>query len=110
MPCGLAEGMLFLFPTIAVAVVALTPLGLAGEPMTIWAQTLRMNIIPAALHGRAFALLRLIMQAGAPVGSAVAGLLLPMAGMAAAIAASAAAIGVPGLAGLAIRELRRAEG
>ncbi len=106
---GLAVGMLFLSPTIPVAVAAMTLLGFASAPMTIWAQTLRMRIIPRAQHGRAFALLRLVMQAGAPVGSAIAGFLLPATGMAAAIAASAAAIGVPGLAGLRIKGLRRAE-
>jgi MFS family permease len=106
---GLSLGLLFLVPTIPVAVVAMTLLGLASAPMTIWAQTLRMRIIPPAQHGRAFALLRLIMQAGAPVGSAIAGFVLPVAGMAAAIAASAAAIGLPGIAGFGIRGLRKAE-
>jgi MFS family permease len=107
---GLAVGVLFLHPTIPVAVAAMMLLGFASAPMTIWAQTLRMRIIPRTQHGRAFALLRLIMQAGAPVGSAIAGFVLPVAGMAVAIAASAATIGVPGLAGLGIRGLRRAEG
>jgi MFS family permease len=105
---GLSIGLLFLFPTISIAVVAMTLLGFASAPMTIWAQTLRMRIIPPGQHGRAFALLRLIMQAGAPIGSAVAGVVLPVAGMAAAIAASAAAIGIPGIAGLGIRALRDA--
>ena len=87
----------------------MTLLGFASAPMTVWAQTLRMRIIPSALHGRAFALLRLVMQAGAPVGSAVVGLVLPVAGMAAAIAFSAVAVGVPGVAVSAIKGLRRAE-
>ncbi|MGH6961569.1 MAG: hypothetical protein ACREE7_13890, partial [Dongiaceae bacterium] len=106
---GLSVGMLFQFPTIPVALTGMTLLGFASAPMTIWAQTLRMRIIPRAQHGRDFALLRLIMQAGAPVGSAIAGFVLPIAGMAAAIMVSAAAIGVPGIAGLGIKGLRRAE-
>jgi MFS family permease len=105
---GLSIGLLFLFPTISIAVVAMTLLGFASAPMTIWAQTLRMGIISPGQHGRAFALLRLIMQAGAPIGSAIAGVVLPVAGIAAAIAASAAAIGIPGIAGLGIRALRDA--
>lgn len=107
---GLSVGLLFLFPTIPVAVAGMMLLGFASAPMTIWAQTLRMRIIPPAQHGRAFAMLRLIMSAGAPVGSAIAGFVLPVAGIAAAIAASAAAIGIPGIAGLGIKGLRRAEG
>jgi MFS family permease len=106
---GLSIGLLFLLPTVPVAVVAMALLGFASAPMTIWAQTLRMRIIPPAQHGRAFALLRLVMQAGAPVGSAIAGFVLPVAGMAAAITVSAATIGVPGIAGFGIKGLRRAE-
>jgi MFS family permease len=106
---GLSIGLLFLLPTVPVAVVAMALLGFASAPMTIWAQTLRMRIIPPAQHGRAFALLRLIMQAGAPIGSAIAGFVLPIAGTAAAVAASAAAIGLPGIAGFGIKGLRRAE-
>lgn len=37
--------------------------------MTVWAQSLRMRQIPAALHGRAFALLRTLMQGTLPLGS-----------------------------------------
>jgi hypothetical protein len=37
--------------------------------MTVWAQSLRMRRIPAALHGRAFALLRTLMQGTLPLGS-----------------------------------------
>ncbi len=43
--------------------------GLLSAPMTVWAQTLRMRRIPPALHGRAFALLRTLMQGTLPLGS-----------------------------------------
>lgn len=43
--------------------------GLLSAPMTVWAQSLRMRRIPAALHGRAFALLRTLMQGTLPLGS-----------------------------------------
>jgi len=46
-------------------------LGLLSAPMTVWAQSLRMRRIPPALHGRAFATLRTLMQATPPLGSAL---------------------------------------
>jgi hypothetical protein len=49
-------------------------------------------------------------QAGGPLGGAVAGFLLPLLGMGATILLSAAAIGLPGFAGFAVRSLRRAQG
>jgi len=82
--------------------------GAASAPLTIWAQTLRMRIIPEALRGRAFALLRMLMQGGAPIGGALAGWLLPVLGIPALIAWSAAFAGVPGLLGARVGALRRA--
>jgi MFS family permease len=46
-------------------------LGLLSAPMTVWAQSLRMRRIPPALHGRAFATLRTLMQATPPLGAAL---------------------------------------
>ena len=83
--------------------------GACSAPLTIWAQTLRMRVIPERLRGRSFALLRTLMQSGGPLGGALGGLLLPAAGITAMIAASAAVVGVPGLAGLRVRALREAD-
>lgn len=80
--------------------------GAFSAPLTIWAQTLRMHVIPEALRGRTFALLRMIMQSGGPLGGAVAGMLMPVLGMSAMIAASAALVGLPGLIGYQVRALR----
>src|SRR5207248_766725 len=55
--------------------------GLFSAPLTVWAQTLRMSIIPEHLRGRTFALLRTLMQGTGPVGGAVAGLILPIIGL-----------------------------
>src|SRR5262249_5459313 len=44
-------------------------IGLLSAPMTVWAQSLRMRRIPAALHARAFATLRTLMQGTPPVGT-----------------------------------------
>lgn len=78
--------------------------GLCSAPLTIWAQTLRMRIIPERLRGRSFALLRMIMQGGRPLGGALGGLLLPLVGIPAMIVLA----GLPGLIGLQIGELRAA--
>ena len=59
--------------------------GLFSAPLTIWAQTLRMRIIPPGLRGRTFALLRMLMQSGNPIGGALAGLALPLLGLSATI-------------------------
>ncbi len=40
-------------------------------PLTVWAQTERMRLIPEAVRGRIFALLRTVMQAGPAVGGIV---------------------------------------
>jgi MFS family permease len=72
-------------------------MGLLSAPMTIWAQSLRMRRIPAALHGRAFATLRTLMQATPPLGAALVTPLLVRGQLAAAAVAMAAIAGVPAL-------------
>lgn len=82
--------------------------GAFSAPLTIWAQTLRMQIIPEELRGRSFALLRMLMQSGNPIGGALGGALVPLLGLSAAIGLSAILVGLPGLAGLAVPALRAA--
>jgi MFS family permease len=106
---GLSVLLIVLSPTVVATAAGMLLLGAFSAPMTVWAQTLRMKIIPAALHGRAFALLRLMMQAGNPLGAALAGVLFPILGLLGLVAASAAAMGIPGALGLGVRDLRRAE-
>jgi MFS family permease len=84
-------------------------LGLFSAPLTIWAQTLRMQVIPEALRGRTFALLRTLMQGANPIGGMMAGWLLPLLGMSAMIGLSALLIGAPGLVGHGVKELREGE-
>src|SRR5262249_25942556 len=79
--------------------------GAFSSPLTIWAQTLRMQIIPERLRGRSFALLRMLMQSGNPIGGAVAGILLPTLGLTAMIGLSAIVVGLPGLIGYRVEEL-----
>jgi hypothetical protein len=68
-----------------------------------------MRIIPERLRGRAFALLRTLMQSGTPIGGALGGILLPLIGIPAMIALSACIVGAPGLIGVQVRELRAAD-
>jgi MFS family permease len=105
---GAALGIVLLGPSVWSAAIGLALCGAFGAPLTIWAQTLRMQIIPEQLRGRMFALLRTLMQSGSPLGGALAGLLLPAIGMTAMIALSALVSGVPGLLGYQVGALRRA--
>ena len=84
-------------------------LGFFSAPLTIWAQTLRMQVIPSEMRGRVFALLRTLMQGTTPLGGALAGFLLPIAGVPVMVIMSALVIGLPGLAGIQVKELRQAE-
>ncbi|MGZ3581222.1 MAG: MFS transporter [Ktedonobacterales bacterium] len=81
--------------------------GLFSAPLTIWAQTLRMQIIPEELRGRTFALLRTLMQGTGPLASALAGVLLPILGLMAMVGASVLLVGVPGLVGTQVKALRQ---
>jgi MFS family permease len=105
---GVALGIVLIGPSLWSAMLGLALCGLFSAPLTIWAQTLRMQIIPEQLRGRMFALLRTLMQSGNPLGGAIAGLLLPALGMTAMIALSALVTGVPGLLGTRVTALRRA--
>jgi MFS family permease len=86
--------------------VAMFLFGFCSSPLTIWAQTIRMRIIPARSRGRAFALLRMMMQSGNPVGGAAGGFLTAAIGLTAVICLSSAIAGGPGVVGLSIPAMR----
>jgi MFS family permease len=90
------------------ALISMALLGAASAPLTIWAQTLRMKMVPPELRGRTFALLRTLMQGSTPAGSAAAGLVLPAVGLASTIGLTAGLMSTPGAIGYAIPSLRRA--
>lgn len=81
----------------AVTVAALAALGMCDAPMTAWAQSLRMRLVPPEAHGRLFALLRTAMQGTQPAGAALAALVIGR-GTVVTVAAISATIGVPALA------------
>jgi MFS family permease len=107
---GLSLALLLRGATLGIVMSGLFLLGFFSAPLTIWAQTLRMQIIPVELRGRTFALLRTLMQGATPLGGALAGFLLPVLGMQLIIGLSSLVIGAPGLVGMQTGELRRAEG
>lgn len=102
---GVAALGLLLQPALFGAAAVLAVMGLLASPLTIWAQTIRMRLIPEILRGRVFGLLRTMMQGTPPLGAIGAGVLVAAAGPAAAVGLIAALIGVPGVVGLVHRAL-----
>jgi MFS family permease len=88
--------LLLIVPSVGVTVTALVALGLGSAPMTAWAQSLRMRLVPAEAHGRLFAVLRTIMQATYPLGVVLAALIVPH-GTTATVLAISAVMGLPAL-------------
>jgi MFS family permease len=92
-------------PQLPGAVAFLGLSAFCSGPLTVWAQTLRMRLVPADLRGRVFGLLRTGMQATPPLGGVVASALLAGPGLRQAVLATALLIGVPGAVGLRLRSL-----
>lgn len=105
---GLSLVLLLMESNVWAVAIGLFLLGFFSAPLTIWAQTLRMQIIPTELRGRTFALLRTLMQGSTPLGGALAGFLLPVIGMQMMIGLSSLVIGIPGIAGAQTENLRQA--
>lgn len=105
---GLSLTLLLIGSVFWAVAIGLFLLGFFSAPLTIWAQTLRMQVIPPEMRGRTFALLRTLMQGATPLGGALAGFLLPVLGMQIIIGLSSLVIGAPGLAGMQTKELRQA--
>jgi MFS family permease len=103
---GAALGVALLGRNAWIVGAGLALFGAFSAPLTIWAQTLRMQIIPEDMRGRTFALLRTLMQSGNPIGGTIAGVLLPVLGIAALIGISALVVGLPGLLGYRVAALR----
>ena len=106
---GLSLLFLVAGSSFGLAAIGLFLLGFFSAPLTIWAQTLRMQVIPPDLRGRTFALLRTLMQGATPLGGALAGFLLPIFGIPMIVGLSALVLGVPGMAGLSVKELAAPE-
>lgn len=92
-------------PQLPAAMTFLALSAFCTGPLTVWAQTLRMRLIPAHLRGRVFGLLRTSMQAAPPLGGLAASVLLAGPGLRLAVLATALLIGLPGAWGLLARSL-----
>jgi predicted MFS family arabinose efflux permease len=103
---GLIMSLMVIDAQVWLAIVALTLFGFISAPLTIWAQTIRMKIIPVDLRGRTFALLRMIMMSGNPLGGLIGGYLLPLIGIIYSILTSSLFTLLPGMLGLTVKELR----
>jgi MFS family permease len=104
-----AGGVFLLLLTASTAVttaVILFFFGIFHGPLSIWAQTLRMRVIPPELRGRLFSLIRLSVLSGYPIGGLLAGTLTITLGIPGLILLSAGLITLPGLGGLMVKELR----
>jgi MFS family permease len=84
-----------LTPSPWLAALGLLALGGCAAGMTTWAQTLRMAVAPAGVHGRLFASLRTLMQAAPPLGAVLAA---RTGGGAATVLAICALMALPALA------------
>ena len=106
---GLSLMLLLIRPAAFwVVAIGLFLLGFFSAPLTIWAQTLRMQVIPPEMRGRTFALLRTLMQGATPLGGALAGFMISVLGIQAIVGLSSLVIGLPGFAGMQTKELRQA--
>jgi MFS family permease len=105
---GLALGAMLLGQTVWLAAPALAFYGFTSAPLTIWAQTLRMEIIPEELRGRTFALLRTLMMGALPLGGWLAGQILPRITMLPMIGFAAVMISLPGLLAYLVKDMREA--
>jgi MFS family permease len=106
---GIAVLGLVLTPPLPVAIGLLAAVGLLSSPLTVWAQTVRMGLIPPHLRGRAFGLLRTLIQSSPPIGGAAGGFILAGAGVALAVVLIGLAIATPGALGLMLQALSEEE-
>jgi MFS family permease len=105
---GIPLVLLVVGQSVVLAGGTLALLGFFAAPLTAWAQTLRMKVIPERMRGRVFALLRTMMQGAQPAGSGVGGVALPLTGLMPMILLSAALMSGPAALGTQVEELRLA--
>ena len=92
-------------PPLAIAFAATFSSSFLVGPLTVWAQTIRMRVIPLELRGRVFAVLRTAMQGTLPVGGALAALPAAAGGLRAGFLGAVAVIAIPGSPGLVLPAL-----
>ena len=103
---GLALLLLLGPPGLPMALFSLILAGLFASSLTAWAQTIRMRLIPPALRGRVFALLRTLMNTTPPLGALVGGAMLAADNVTLVIVTMAFVVTIPGAIGLVHPALR----
>lgn len=73
---------------------------LIARRLALWAQTVRMRLIPEDLHGRVFALLRTVMLAGPALGGLIGAQLVGNLAVAGAVTLVVASVVLPGIGAL----------
>jgi predicted MFS family arabinose efflux permease len=96
-------------PRLPLAIGTLVLAGVFTSPMTIWAQTIRMRLIPPEMRGRVFGMLRTLMQSTPPLGAALGGVLLARGDLRATVVLVAGLMAIPGLVGLIAPGLSKAD-
>lgn len=102
---GCAYAGLAAEPALALTFVVLAGGSLFLGPLTVWAQTIRMRLVPPEMRGRVFGLLRTVMQATPPLGALVTAPLLAAGGVPLVALAVAGLLSVPAAVALALRVL-----
>jgi predicted MFS family arabinose efflux permease len=97
---GLAFMGLLAIPQLLGTLAVLGSAFLLLSPLTIWAQTIRMRLIPSQMRGRVFSMLRTLMQSAPPIGAIIGAGVLTSAGIPATILIVALTIAIPGAIGL----------
>ncbi|WBC16738.1 MFS transporter [Micromonospora sp. WMMA1998] len=91
-------GLIFLLlPGLPAALLGLILVNLFSTPMTVSAQVLRLNRIPAEVRGRTMTFMRTLMNATSPGGAAIAGPLLAASLFAPTVILMVAIAALPGL-------------
>ena len=103
---GIPVALIWFVRTPLWAMLSLFAFGLLVGPLAVWAQTMRMAIIPVQMRGRVFAMLRTIVFAGFPLGGALAGVLNASLGIPGLILLTAALTTAAGLTGISVKQLR----
>ncbi|MGP3918623.1 MFS transporter [Nonomuraea sp. 10N515B] len=101
-----AAGILALLgsPDWMMVTAAFLIMGTFSAPMTVWAQSLRMERVPPAQRGRIFSVFRTMMQATPPIGAALVTPLLVAGNLPAAVILMTALAAVPAFVLLLLRE------
>ena len=106
---GCAYAILAGKPPLALTFVGLAVGALCLGPLTVWAQTVRMRLIPPDMRGRVFGTMRTLMQATPPLGALLAGTLLRHGGIPVAAAAIGVVLIVPAIIALVTGALSQTE-